>query len=215
MFLQLFLGQFRKQENWILMAKILNVSLLVAVRNWHAKKMKMGKCRFWTLSSAYYFMILHIYIYIYLEPETFIDRWLLRLDDSKSLFKQTSISNWFFGVAGICSTNYLRGTFKVTPLKFNSEFFFRESTFGSKRKGSLLWKLGWKSPFELGRDLTQPKTPKGSEKEGKSLAISWKSRLVKHYSLARFPSIFKGWLQVCITWICLTCYGDFLRIVPG
>ena len=46
------------------------------------------------------------YIYIYLEPQTTIYKWLFRLDDSQSLhrkwlFHQTSIYKWLFGVPGI------------------------------------------------------------------------------------------------------------------
>ena len=45
-------------------------------------------------------------IYIYLEPQTTIDKWLFQLDDSQSLhrkwlFHQTSIFKWLFGVPGI------------------------------------------------------------------------------------------------------------------
>ena len=47
-----------------------------------------------------------IYIYIYLEPQTTIYKWLFQLDDSQSLhrkwlFHQTCIFNWLFGVPGI------------------------------------------------------------------------------------------------------------------
>ncbi len=47
-----------------------------------------------------------MYIYIYLEPQTTIYKWLFQLDDSKSLhrkwlFHQTSIYKWLFGVPGI------------------------------------------------------------------------------------------------------------------
>ena len=48
----------------------------------------------------------HIYIYIYLEPQTSIYQWLFQLDDSNSLhrkwlFHQTSILKWLFRVPGI------------------------------------------------------------------------------------------------------------------
>ena len=47
-----------------------------------------------------------IELYVYLVPETSIDKWLLQLDDSKSLdekwlFHQTTILTRFFEVPGI------------------------------------------------------------------------------------------------------------------
>ena len=50
---------------------------------------------------------IYVYIYIHLEPQTTIYKWLFQLDDSKSLYRkwlfhQTSIYKWLFGVPGIC-----------------------------------------------------------------------------------------------------------------
>ncbi len=53
-----------------------------------------------------HFQLFTAFLYLHLEPETTIYKWLFQLDDSKSLhrkwlFHQTSIKNWLFGVPGI------------------------------------------------------------------------------------------------------------------
>ena len=60
-------------------------------------------------------------IYVYLEPQTTIYKWLFQLDNSKYLYRkwlfhQTSIYKWLFGVPGIEYDNKPYNKGKYNPL---------------------------------------------------------------------------------------------------
>ena len=61
------------------------------------------------------------WIHVYLEPQTTIYKWMVQLDDSKSLhkkwlFHQTSIYKWLFGVPG---TNILNDRLQGLGIEFS------------------------------------------------------------------------------------------------
>ena len=92
-----------------------------------------------------YGMLRVIYIYIYLEPQTTIYKWLFQLDDSQSLhrkwlFHQTSIYKWLFGVPGMC---FIISTYS-------------ESTKSPRKITKFQFKKGIQRWFGSHEDKTQP-----------------------------------------------------------